>query len=54
VKPVPKKLVDAGGVAAGTSAASMTRRIDPQMEIIFFEKGPYVSYGTIPCRFLLS
>lgn len=45
MKSVSKKLVVVGGVAAGTSAASRARRVDPKMEIILFEKGPYVSYG---------
>ncbi|MFC1889390.1 FAD-dependent oxidoreductase [Thermodesulfobacteriota bacterium] len=40
-----KKLVVVGGVAAGTSAASRARRVDPELEIVLFEKGPHVSYG---------
>ena len=38
-------LVVIGGVAAGLSAASRARRIDPQLEIIVLEKGPDISYG---------
>jgi NADPH-dependent 2,4-dienoyl-CoA reductase/sulfur reductase-like enzyme len=39
------RLVVVGGVAAGMSAASKARRIDPDMEIIVYEKSGYVSYG---------
>lgn len=40
-----KTLIVVGGVAAGTSAASRARRIDPEMEIIIFEQGAFISYG---------
>lgn len=39
------KLVVVGGVAAGMSAASKARRIDPDMDIVVYEKGGHVSYG---------
>src|SRR5687767_1028442 len=38
-------LVVIGGVAAGLSAATRARRIDPELEIVVLEKGPVVSYG---------
>jgi len=38
-------LVVIGGVAAGLSAATRARRIDPALEIVVLEKGPVVSYG---------
>lgn len=38
-------LVVVGGVAAGMSAATRARRLDPHLEIIVIEKGPVVSYG---------
>jgi NADPH-dependent 2,4-dienoyl-CoA reductase/sulfur reductase-like enzyme len=38
------RLVVIGGVAAGLSAASRARRIDPHLEIVVLEKGPAVSY----------
>jgi CoA-dependent NAD(P)H sulfur oxidoreductase len=41
----PKKLVVIGGVAGGTSAASRARRTDDNLDIVIYEKGPYVSYG---------
>ncbi|MEO8594155.1 MAG: FAD-dependent oxidoreductase [Candidatus Solibacter sp.] len=38
-------LVIVGGVAAGMSAATRARKIDPRLEIIVLEQGPVVSYG---------
>ena len=38
-------LVIIGGVAAGMSAATRARRIDPRLEIVVLEQGPVVSYG---------
>jgi NADPH-dependent 2,4-dienoyl-CoA reductase/sulfur reductase-like enzyme len=40
-----RRLVVVGGVAAGMSAASKARRMDPDMEIVVYEKSGYVSYG---------
>ena len=40
-----KKLVVVGGVAAGTSAASRAKRINPNLEVVLFEKDEFVSYG---------
>lgn len=34
-----------GGVAAGASAAARLRRLDEAMEIVVFEKGPYISFA---------
>ncbi|MBX5465235.1 MAG: FAD-dependent oxidoreductase [Clostridia bacterium] len=39
------RYVVAGGVAAGMSAASRIRRLDPEAEILVFERSGYVSYG---------
>ncbi|WP_324717445.1 FAD-dependent oxidoreductase [Carboxydochorda subterranea] len=41
-----RRLVVVGGVAAGMSAASRARRVDPQLEIVVFERSGYVSYGS--------
>ena len=38
-------LVVIGGNAAGLSAASRARRLDPRLDIIVLEKGPVISYG---------
>ncbi|HKZ52839.1 MAG TPA: FAD-dependent oxidoreductase, partial [Candidatus Acidoferrales bacterium] len=43
-----------GGVAAGMSAASRARRINPQLEIVVLEKGDHVSYGTCGLAYLVS
>ena len=43
-----------GGVAAGMSAASAARRAKPDMDIIVFEKGPFVSYGACSLPYYLS
>ena len=42
---MPDRLLIVGGVAGGTSAASRARRINPGLEIVLFEKGPFVSYS---------
>src|SRR5947208_16951926 len=34
-----------GGVAAGMSAASRARRLDPNLHVTVLEKGPHVSYS---------
>lgn len=39
------KLVIIGGVAAGMSAAAKARRLDPNLEIVVYAEGEYVSYG---------
>jgi len=39
------RLVVAGGVAAGLSAASRARRLDAALEIVVLEKGGRISYG---------
>lgn len=39
------KLVVVGGVAAGLSAASRARKLDPRLEIEVLEKGARISYG---------
>jgi NADPH-dependent 2,4-dienoyl-CoA reductase/sulfur reductase-like enzyme len=40
-----KKILIIGGVAAGTSAASKARRIDPNADIRIIQEEPVVSYG---------
>jgi NADPH-dependent 2,4-dienoyl-CoA reductase/sulfur reductase-like enzyme len=39
------RLLVIGGIAAGMSAATRARRIDPNLEILVLEKGDAVSYG---------
>ncbi|ARC84964.1 UDP-glucose/GDP-mannose dehydrogenase family, NAD binding domain protein [Clostridium argentinense CDC 2741] len=40
-----KKVLVIGGVAGGASAAARLRRLDEEVEIIMFEKGPYISFA---------
>ena len=40
-----RRMVVLGGVAAGMSAASQARRTDPELEIIVFERGDWISYS---------
>lgn len=40
-----ERLIVVGGVAAGMSAAAKARRVNPDMEIIVYEKSGYISYG---------
>src|SRR5713226_2450314 len=49
-----QRLVIIGGVAAGMSAASRARKLDPQLEITVLEKGQHVSYGTCGLPYYLS
>ena len=39
------KVIIIGGTAAGLSAASKAKRVDPSLEITVFEKSGYISYG---------
>ena len=50
----PERLVIIGGVAAGMSAASRARRINPQMEIVVLEKGDFVSYAACGLAYYVS
>lgn len=50
----PERLLIIGGVAAGMSAASRARKLDPRMEIVVLEKGRDVSYGACGLPYLLS
>ena len=49
-----ERLVVIGGVAAGMSAASRARKLNPQLEIVVLEKGQHVSYGTCGLPYYLS
>jgi NADPH-dependent 2,4-dienoyl-CoA reductase/sulfur reductase-like enzyme len=49
-----KPLVIIGGVAAGMSAASKARRLQPDLPIIVFEKSSFVSYGACGMPYYLS
>lgn len=49
-----RRIVVIGGVAAGMSAASRARRVDPGAEIAVYEAGRHVSYGACGLPYLLS
>ncbi|MEE8199651.1 MAG: FAD-dependent oxidoreductase [Candidatus Acidoferrales bacterium] len=49
-----ERLVVIGGNAAGMSAASRARRLNPKLEIVVLEKGDTVSYGTCGLAYLIS
>ena len=49
-----KKVVIAGGVAGGASAAARVRRLDESAEIIMFERGQNVSFSNCCLPFFLS
>ena len=40
-----ERLVVIGGDAAGMSAASQARRLNPDLEILAFERGEFTSYS---------
>lgn len=40
-----KKVLIIGGVAGGANAATRLRRLDESLEIVIFERGPYVSFA---------
>jgi len=48
------KIVIAGGVAAGTSAAAKARRCDEHAEIVLFEQGSSISYATCGMPYYLN
>lgn len=49
-----KRLVVVGGVAAGMSAASRARRLDPDLGIEVFERSGFVSYGSCGLPYFIS
>jgi NADPH-dependent 2,4-dienoyl-CoA reductase/sulfur reductase-like enzyme/rhodanese-related sulfurtransferase len=49
-----KTIVVVGGVAGGMSFATRYRRLNPQDDIIIFEKGPYVSFANCGLPYYMS
>jgi NADPH-dependent 2,4-dienoyl-CoA reductase/sulfur reductase-like enzyme/rhodanese-related sulfurtransferase len=41
----PRRVLIVGGVAGGASCAARLRRLDESIEIIMFDRGPYVSFA---------
>ncbi len=40
------RLIVVGGSAAGPSAAAKAKRVNKDLEVMIFEKGDFVSYGS--------
>ena len=49
-----RRLVVVGGVAAGMSAASRAKRVDPGLDVVVLEKGDYISYGACSLPYFLA
>jgi NADPH-dependent 2,4-dienoyl-CoA reductase/sulfur reductase-like enzyme len=49
-----RRLVVIGGVAAGMSAAARARRLDPELEVVVYERTAYVSYGSCGLPYLIA
>lgn len=49
-----KTILVVGGVAAGTSAAAKAKRTNPDCEVVLFEKGADISYGTCSMPYYIS
>lgn len=44
--PGKPRLIIVGGSAAGPSAAAKAKRVNKDLEVMIFEKGDFVSYGS--------
>jgi NADPH-dependent 2,4-dienoyl-CoA reductase/sulfur reductase-like enzyme len=51
---VSKHLVVIGGVAAGMSAAAKARRTNPDLEVVVYQQGPYISYAACGMPYLIA
>ena len=49
-----EKLLIIGGNAAGLTAASRAKRIDPRLNVTVLEKGPHISYSTCGIPYFLA
>jgi CoA-dependent NAD(P)H sulfur oxidoreductase len=49
-----EKILIVGGNAAGLTAASRAKRIDPRLSITVIEKGPFISYSTCGIPYFLA
>jgi NADPH-dependent 2,4-dienoyl-CoA reductase/sulfur reductase-like enzyme len=50
----PKKIIVIGGNAAGPSAAAKAKRVNPDIEVLLFEAGEFISTGTCELPYLFS
>jgi flavin-dependent dehydrogenase len=44
--PGKSRLIIVGGSAAGPNAAAKAKRVNKDLEVMIFEKGDFVSYGS--------
>ena len=49
-----KRLIVAGGCAAGMSAAAKAKRTARNLEVVVYEKGPFISYAACGMPYLLA
>ena len=49
-----KRLIVIGGVAAGMSAAAKARRVNRDMEVVAYEKSPYISYAACGMPYFIA
>jgi NADPH-dependent 2,4-dienoyl-CoA reductase/sulfur reductase-like enzyme len=49
-----KRLVVIGGCAAGMSAAAKAKRTDRSLEVVVYERGPFISYAACGMPYLLA
>ena len=49
-----ERLVVIGGVAAGMSAAAKARRVNRDLEVVVYEKGPHISYAACGMPYLIA
>jgi NADPH-dependent 2,4-dienoyl-CoA reductase/sulfur reductase-like enzyme len=51
---MPKRILVIGGLAAGPSAASKAKRVNPECEVVLFEQGEHISYGICEIPYALA
>ena len=49
-----ERLIVIGGCAAGMSAASKARRVNPDLEVVVYERTGFVSYGECGLPYYVS
>lgn len=49
-----QRLVVIGGVAAGMSAASRAKRVNPELDVVVLEKGRFISYGACSLPYFVA
>src|SRR5712691_2149297 len=49
-----EKILIVGGNAAGLTAASRAKRLDPRLNVTVLEKGPHISYSTCGIPYYLA